>query len=265
MLSGVGMRSHLKEFGIKVILDLPVGDNYKEHINYRVQPGYSSIPLSISNLGQLYYNYSGDISVKPSLNTYMSTNKNSDKDWPNFKLVLITSIFNSSIESSLIEMQRVRSRGTIRLQSISPYIPPMITTNFLSDPRDFEDSVDAIRFYLNFSRLQETRSFLPQFSFERVGCQSCPGVEDYLCSSGIKCIIMRTSYNGAHSGCSCRMGAVQRRDVVVDPCLRVKNTRNLRVCDASIFPDLPNANTNAATNMVGEKCADLIKADHFIG
>ena len=264
MLSGVGMRSHLKQFGIKVILDLPVGDNYKEHINYNI-PAYSSIPISISNLAQLYYNQSGVNSVRPSLDTYISTNKNPQKDWPNFKLVLIASPFNSSIESSLIELERVRNRGTIRLQSVSPYIPPMITTNFLSDPRDFEDSVDAIRFYLYFSRLQETRSIMPQFSFESVGCQSCPGVQDYLCSSGINCMIMRTSSNGAHCGGSCRMGAIERNDVVVDPCLRVKNARNLRICDASIFPDLPNANTNAATNMVGEKCADLIKADHFFG
>ncbi len=55
------------------------------------------------------------------------------------------------------------------------------------------------------------------------------------------------------------MGAVDRDDVVVDPYLRVKNIKNLRICDASVFPLIPNGNTCAPTLMVGEKCAQIIK------
>ncbi len=58
------------------------------------------------------------------------------------------------------------------------------------------------------------------------------------------------------------MGDINRDDVVVDPFLRVKNAKNLRICDASVFPDIPNSNTNAPTNMVAEKCASMIKAQY---
>jgi choline dehydrogenase len=48
---------------------------------------------------------------------------------------------------------------------------------------------------------------------------------------------------------------------VVDARLRVHGLRNLRVCDASIFPTLPAGNINAAAMMVGWKGAALILED----
>ena len=47
-------------------------------------------------------------------------------------------------------------------------------------------------------------------------------------------------------------------DNVVDAELRVHGLRSLRVADASIFPRLVGANTNAAVVAVAEKAADLM-------
>jgi len=60
----------------------------------------------------------------------------------------------------------------------------------------------------------------------------------------------------AHAGCSNRMG------VVVDEICRVVGYQGLRVCDASVFSDLPAANTHIPTVMLAEHMAAVWK-DEF--
>ena len=55
------------------------------------------------------------------------------------------------------------------------------------------------------------------------------------------------------------MGDPKDPATVVDPELRVLGTDGLRVVDASVMPDLPGGNINAAVVMIAEKAADLIR------
>ncbi|MEO9273776.1 GMC oxidoreductase [Marinomonas sp. 5E14-1] len=60
---------------------------------------------------------------------------------------------------------------------------------------------------------------------------------------------------------SCAMGP-SAKDSVVDSQLKVHGIRNLRVIDASIFPNITSGNVNAPTMMVAEKGAEMVREDH---
>ena len=64
-----------------------------------------------------------------------------------------------------------------------------------------------------------------------------------------------------HASCTCRMGAESDPGAVTDPSARVYGVEGLRVCDASIMPAVPCANTNIPTIMVGEKVAATILSE----
>ena len=63
---------------------------------------------------------------------------------------------------------------------------------------------------------------------------------------------------------TCRMGPTPQfqsaQGFVVDPTLRVHGIDRLRIVDASIFPTVTSANTNAPTLMIAQKAADLVAA-----
>ena len=55
------------------------------------------------------------------------------------------------------------------------------------------------------------------------------------------------------------MGKEGDTSTVVDPFLRVKGIKGLRVVDASVMPTIVSGVTNAPVVMIAEKAADMMK------
>ncbi|CAG2104930.1 unnamed protein product, partial [Medioppia subpectinata] len=248
MLSGVGPKSHLNNFNITLVLDLPVGQHFVNH-------AVVSILLDVKQQYLHLLNESPQINVKQLSQLYANYH---EVEWPNAMLFYYAT--NTTLHGA-ISLTRLKSEGTIRLQSTDPRLPPLIDPNWLSHPIDYDNTINALSFlFYILERTQVAHYIQPLPPFSAIGCPDCPDKQYlYECVNGLKCYIKYNTLSFWHPAGSCRMGAIERPDVVVDPQLRVKGANNLRVCDASVFPVIPNANTASASILVGYKCAKNIK------
>ena len=75
----------------------------------------------------------------------------------------------------------------------------------------------------------------------------------------LEAIIRQRADTVYHPVGTARMGSDDA--AVVDPQLRVRGVAGLYVADASVMPRLVSGNTNAPSIMIGERCAEFLKAD----
>ncbi len=144
---------------------------------------------------------------------------------------------------------RPESRGTVRLSAADPLAPPRILNNFLSTEGDRQVLRHSVKMM---------RNIAAQPAFDGIrGGELMPG-DDVQTDDEIDAYIRQFTATVFHPIGTCRMGVDE--DSVVDPQLKFRGLDNLRVIDASIFPDIVGGNTNACTMMVAEKGADYILA-----
>ncbi|GBN50437.1 Glucose dehydrogenase [FAD, quinone] [Araneus ventricosus] len=85
------------------------------------------------------------------------------------------------------------------------------------------------------------------------GCEQFSEDED----NYFECVARSLNIAFNHAVGTAKMGDPADPTTVVDPQLRVKGVKGLRVVDASVMPIIPNP--YIATIMIGEKAADVIK------
>lgn len=145
---------------------------------------------------------------------------------------------------------RPRSRGSLRLASRDPAAAPLIRYNHLDHPEDRH----AIAAGLALVRRIVAMPSLAKLSDGELA----PGV--VLSNENDLIDYAREHGNSVyHPVGTCRMGVDER--AVVDPQLRVRGVRGLRVADASIMPTIIAGNTNAPTLMIAERAAAWMLAE----
>ncbi len=66
---------------------------------------------------------------------------------------------------------------------------------------------------------------------------------------------------GHHASCTCKIGTKDDPMAVVEGDFHVHGTENLRVVDASVFPEIPGFFIVTSVYMISEKASDIILAD----
>jgi choline dehydrogenase/4-pyridoxate dehydrogenase len=149
-----------------------------------------------------------------------------------------------------IVMLHPESRGSVTLQSNDPAVHPRIAQHFLSSPEDWR----ALRAGVHLAREVLAQSPMLPFIAREVALPS-----GKLTDADLDGYIRRTAITVHHPLGTCRMGRERDAAAVVDTCLRVRGVEGLRVVDASVMPDMPSGNINAAVMMIAERAADLIR------
>ncbi|WP_133667807.1 GMC oxidoreductase [Paraburkholderia sp. BL10I2N1] len=143
---------------------------------------------------------------------------------------------------------RPTSRGSVQLTSADIHEPPRIDPNYLSTEHDRQEAVAGARLV---RRLAATQALL-QVTAE----ETRPAAAVFDEASMLQ-FVREQSGSVYHLCGTCAMGSDARESVVNDQ-LQVHGVANLRVVDASIFPNITSGNTNAPTMMVAEKAAAMI-------
>jgi choline dehydrogenase-like flavoprotein len=264
-LSGIGPADHLRSLGIPVVFDQPnVGANLQDHVDLFVIAECSGphtydrfAKPHLSAWAALQYLLTRKGPVASSLFEtggfwYADPNARS----PDIQLHLG---LGSGIEAGVAAMPqggvtlnsaylRPRSRGTVRLASADPLAAPLIDPNYWADPHDREMSIRGLKLARDIMRQDALKPFVLAERLPGPDVQTDADYFNYACAHA------KTDH---HPAGTCRMGADPQ--AVVDPQLRFNGIAGLRVVDASIMPSVVSSNTNAATIMIAEKAADMIR------
>ncbi|OKO86742.1 glucose-methanol-choline oxidoreductase [Bradyrhizobium sp. NAS80.1] len=144
---------------------------------------------------------------------------------------------------------RPKSRGSVALASADAMEAPLIDPNFLGEANDLETMVAGFK---TTRRLMETPA-LRALQTKDMFTANVHTDDD------IRALLRERVDTVYHPVGTCKMGT--DATAVVDPTLKVHGVEGLRVVDASIMPTLIGGNTNAPTIMIGEKAADMIRAE----
>ncbi|WP_417248666.1 GMC family oxidoreductase [Celeribacter sp.] len=268
MLSGIGDGEILNSFGIDVVHDnAAVGQNLQDHYGGQItwkcnQPiTMNDIMLSptkkVMNGIRWILTGKGPFSV-PAGQASLFARVLSQSETPDVQFLFQTfsggyyedGLFKFSGFANFICPVRPRSRGHLTLKSGHFRDAPAIHPNYFSDPMDRKIAVEGLKLARRIAGKGPLKNFVIDEHLPGSEIATDEQIEEYLVQNG-GCV--------SHQVGTCRMG--QDTASVVDEQLRVRGVEGLRVVDASIMPRLISGNTNAPTIMIGEKAADMIKAE----
>jgi choline dehydrogenase/5-(hydroxymethyl)furfural/furfural oxidase len=151
-------------------------------------------------------------------------------------------------------VMQVHSRGEVKYDSVTG--TGIATFNQLSDERDKEAMRDAVRFVHKLASSQSTNAIAGTLlsdangtTAQWIGDATDNEIDDWA---------LRQVGAYSHAAGSCAMGNSRDAMAVVNERAEVIDYQNLWLCDASILPSLPRANTHLPVVMVANRVSEML-------
>ncbi len=267
-LSGIGPATLLKQHGIDVLRDAPVGENLQDHLQIRAVFKVNrtrTLNTLASNLfgkaligAEYLFKRSGPMSMAPSqLGAFTRSDPNrSHANLEYHVQPLSLDAFGEPLHSfpamtvSVCNLNPT-SRGTIQIRSARYRDAPMISANYLATDEDRKVAADSLRQVRDIMGQAAMKPYEPE--------EFKPGVQ-YQSDDDLAKLAGDIASTIFHPVGTVKMGHDDDPTAVLDSHLRLKGVANLRVVDASVMPNITSGNTNAPTLMIAEKAARWILA-----
>lgn len=295
MLSGVGPRQDLDRIGVPVIHDSPgVGQNMYDHMSHfgptfvvnTTRQTLRVADLGIPEFKQFLHGHGilTSIGGVEALNFVKTPNSRDPPDLPDVELIFVPGSLASDEGSGLRRGMRIKqsvydrvfkplesvehwsamimhfhpkSKGYLQLKDKNIFHWPLFYPNYFEDPEDVETMLHGIKAAIKVAHSPAMQKLGTRL--HDIPLPNCAhlhfGSDDYW-----RCSIRTLSCTLHHQVGTCKMAPSSDPMAVVDSQLRVHGIGRLRVVDTSIIPKPPTAHTNAASYMIGEKAADMLKA-----
>ena len=243
MHSGIGDAAELGRLDIPVAQHLPgVGRNLHDHpLASLVYEAEQPIPAGLTNHAETSMSWRSDPGLPGSdmqlMFIHVPFHRPKLQAPPNSFTLGVTTVPDS--------------RGTVRLASADPTVPPLIDPNYLAEESDAQRLIDGLEVARTIAAAAPFDGWRGREVLPGAGIRDRAGLREYL---------SRGTGTYYHPVGTCAMGT--EADAVVGADLRVHGVDGLRVADASVMPRIVSVNTNPATIMIGEKAADLIRSSH---
>jgi len=263
--SGVGDSEHLNAAGVPVVHHLPgVGKNLHDHpasfiamdmddsTSYALS--WKALPRDILQILQYALFRGGPMASNLfETNAYIKTLPYSDR--ADMQLVFQPARRNvkpfpiplgHGFAISAVCLYPL-SRGSVTLAGNDPLAAPLIDPALGKEAEDIQTLMRGLKL---------ARKVIGHASFGKYDARERlpgPHIED---NDALEAYIRDTLATVHHPGSTCRMG--NGANDVVNHELKVHGLEGLRVADASIYPRVPGANTNASVVAIAEKAADMI-------
>ncbi len=258
--SGIGDADALAALGIEPNHHLPgVGRHLNEHVNVKVSatvnvPTYNSQRMGLGKLrhgARWLLDRKGPAS-SPANHCQGFVKTDASLPSADVQIQLMAFAFHDDPRAlddgvtAVVSLCHPRARGAVELRSADPLQAPRIAIELLSDDDDVMRLIRGCRI----AHAALTEGLGARFAGKVTFPATARSDAEWLA------FMRRTAGLNWHPTSTCRMGPGP--EDVVDGALRIHGLDGVSICDASIFPNVTSANTNAPVIAVAERAAAMI-------